>query len=161
MAGIIKELKTLWQKNMRSLEEQDLGKAPAFAASFKLLYRFFSCFSTLFFFSSCLLAKGSWPGSEKKTGRWHSEQWQNANADMFFPSWTKYKFLSTSYHHEDLIDIREYNHNHYPLRTEILNFDVKTYIYFRILWPFESYHSKSLQLRAWDIRKLNIAGVEN
>lgn len=59
MAGIIKELKTLWQKNMRSLEEQDLGKAPAFAASFKLLYRFFSCFSTLFFFSSCLLAKGS------------------------------------------------------------------------------------------------------
>lgn len=48
------------------MAEQNLGKAPTLAACFKFCNRFLSCLATRFFFSSCLLAKGSSPGSEGK-----------------------------------------------------------------------------------------------
>jgi hypothetical protein len=45
------------------VKDNNLGKAPTFAAFFKFSNLLFSCFSTLFFFSSLLCAKGSTPGS--------------------------------------------------------------------------------------------------
>jgi hypothetical protein len=45
------------------VKDHNLGKAPTFAAFFKLPTLFFCCFSTRFFFSSFLCAKGSTPGS--------------------------------------------------------------------------------------------------
>jgi len=50
-------------KQQLLVKDNNLGKVPIFAAFFKFSSLFFSCFSTLFFFSSLLCAKGSTPGS--------------------------------------------------------------------------------------------------
>lgn len=76
----------------------NLGRAPTFAASFRLCRRFFSCFSTLCFFSVRLLANGSCPGSveirlhyinnEHRGGdiTWLADQnKQNTISEHFFP----------------------------------------------------------------------------
>ena len=49
----------------REVKGEYLGKAPTFAACFKFCNLFLSCFSTRFFLSCCLLAKGSSPGTAK------------------------------------------------------------------------------------------------
>ena len=48
------------------MKDYNLGKAPTFSAFFRFSSLFFSCFSTRFFFSCLLCAKGSTPGSVTK-----------------------------------------------------------------------------------------------